>query len=199
MALRLFLVISLSLSGCAHIKTLFGTDSKQTLTHGQTPLPSSIRPLQYVVNLEVDPRLARYNGRVDIDIEVSEASAKIDLHGDGLDIEDASIRVNGKTLVGKTHYGSTGALRISFDEEIPVGRAQLTLRYQAALNSKPGGLYRLQDGDDWYVFSHLAPSRARKAFPCFDQPNFKTPFTVSLKDTQADGRAWKRPHQETLR
>ncbi|GAA1471733.1 aminopeptidase N [Corynebacterium felinum] len=49
------------------------------------------------------------------------------------------------------------------------------------------GLHRFTDPSDnaTYVYSHLEPSDARRVFPCFDQPDLKARFHVSM--TVPDG------------
>lgn len=32
----------------------------------------------------------------------------------------------------------------------------------------------------WYVATHLRPNIARRVFPCFDEPAYKVPFTISI-------------------
>ncbi len=80
-------------------------------------------------------------------------------------------------------------LGIELETPAGPGRAVLTLRYQAPLAGKAViGPYRLKFENRWYVFTTFTPNGARDAFPCFDQPRFKTPweFTIRVKrDLQA--------------
>jgi alanyl aminopeptidase len=45
----------------------------------------------------------------------------------------------------------------------------------------PTGLYRVEEGENWYAFTQFEPLEARKAFPSFDEPVFKTPFKTTMR------------------
>ncbi|MET0388935.1 MAG: M1 family aminopeptidase, partial [Polyangiales bacterium] len=52
--------------------------------------------------------------------------------------------------------------------------------YDAAFGEGSSGLYRVKVGNDWYAWTQLEAIDARQVFPGFDQPEYKTPFTISL-------------------
>ena len=67
--------------------------------------------------------------------------------------------------------------------ELPVGE-ELTIEVTGASRySRTGqGLHRMHDqaDDATYLYSHLEPSDARRIFPCFEQPDLKAPFHVTM-------------------
>jgi aminopeptidase N len=71
-------------------------------------------------------------------------------------------------------------LLLSFDELLPAGRIALDIAYNAPFDSELAGLYRVKDGERWYAFTQFEATDARRAFPCFDDPVFKVPFTVAI-------------------
>ncbi|MFD2271936.1 M1 family metallopeptidase [Undibacterium arcticum] len=44
----------------------------------------------------------------------------------------------------------------------------------------PAACSSKKDGDHWYVYSQFESTSARRAFPCFDEPQWKTPWTLAL-------------------
>ena len=58
----------------------------------------------------------------------------------------------------------------------------MTLAFEAeqATNSTRG-IFTLQDGGAWYAMTQFEAISARRAFPCFDEPGFKTPWQLTLR------------------
>ncbi|NIV50824.1 MAG: hypothetical protein GWN53_02890, partial [Gammaproteobacteria bacterium] len=54
------------------------------------------------------------------------------------------------------------------------------IEYTAGFDTRLRGLYRVESGGHRYVFTQFESISARLAFPCFDEPRFKTPFDVTL-------------------
>jgi aminopeptidase N len=42
-------------------------------------------------------------------------------------------------------------------------------------------MFRVKVGDQWYSWTQFESIDARAAYPSFDQPGYKQPFTVTLR------------------
>ena len=72
-------------------------------------------------------------------------------------------------------------VRLTFQRNLSPGPWVLSLEYKGRLDLKDTeGLFRQREGDDWYVFTQFEAIDARRAFPCFDEPRFKTPWQLTL-------------------
>ena len=60
------------------------------------------------------------------------------------------------------------------------GTGHAAFEYDAAFGEGAAGLYRAKVGEDWYAWTQFQAIEARAAFPSFDEPGFKTPFTVRV-------------------
>src|SRR5436305_622751 len=61
------------------------------------------------------------------------------------------------------------------------GGEKLHIVYRGALNPKSSaGLFKVKEGNDWYICSQFEAIDARRAFPCFDEPSFKVPWELTL-------------------
>lgn len=84
---------------------------------------------------------------------------------------------------------------LSFPNEVPVGDAQLTVNFTATINNAMAGFSRAKykaigtpdpdtpkDNEFHYMMSTQFEScDARRAFPCFDEPNLKATFDFEIE------------------
>lgn len=62
------------------------------------------------------------------------------------------------------------------------GKAQVRITYSDQVSRDlTDGIFQQKDGEDWYVLSEFEPVTVRRAFPCSDEPSFKTPWQLMLR------------------
>ena len=149
-------------------------------------LPPTARPLRYALRLEIDPRKDSFRGAEDVLLDVLEPTAHLVLDARGEKVRSATLGGGSERIpLETTTRASHGALEpdemvFSADRVVPKGRATLTIEYDAPFGNTLAGLYRARDAGDTYAFTQFEAADARRAFPCFDEPGYKTPFDVSL-------------------
>ncbi|KAK4989358.1 hypothetical protein LTR66_007080 [Elasticomyces elasticus] len=166
-------------------------------------LPDDVKPTNYAISLHDLPKGGdwSYNGTVDIDIEIRRETQEITLNTFELKIHSGEV----SSEQGKTE-GSIKASKISYDEgsrrttfafdqklaQSP--KAVLSIKFSGIVNSHMAGFYRSKykpvveaaksvprDDEYHYMFStQFESSDARRAFPCFDEPNLKATFDFSI-------------------
>ncbi len=145
-------------------------------------LPAGIAPLAYRLDLTLEPGKPRFPGKVEIDVRIDAETRTVFLHGRDLAVHRATAKAGGKLLTGAwRQVDPTGVAQLTFPEALPAGPATLAFEYDAAFNESPAGLFRVKVGEDWYSWSQFQSIDARSAFPSFDEPGFKTPFSVTLR------------------
>ena len=122
-------------------------------------------------------------------LDVKEDTSSISLNTLELDIHSTTVSADGSQITSSpkvSHNEDTQTTTVSFEKLIPAGsKAQLIQTFTGYLNDKMAGFYRSSykdgDGSDKYIAAtQMEPTDARRAFPCFDEPALKAPFTITL-------------------
>ena len=145
-------------------------------------LPGGVTPTHYRLDLTVIPAEDRFSGQVEIDVTLDQATRLIWLHGRELEVEDATVvTAEGARLPASyREIENSGYAKLETEQAIGPGKATLVFRYNAPFNQSLEGLYQVKDDNQAYAFTQFEPLRARRAFPSFDEPRFKTPFDIAV-------------------
>jgi puromycin-sensitive aminopeptidase len=154
-------------------------------------LDGPIRPVRYELTLEPDLEAATFAGEVLISVLVTAPTDTIACNALDLDIlaaeltegplfDGAALGVTGVALDAETE-------RVTFTLERTLlpGEAHLRVRFNGQLNDKLRGFYRSTFTDTDGVEQVIATTQfeatdARRAFPCWDEPDHKASFAISL-------------------
>ena len=149
-------------------------------------LPQSTYPIRYEVELDVDLDNFSYNGKELIDIEVVESTNEIVLNCIGIDVISAKIQNNKQEI-------SLSIIYIEEDEKIifqskdalSKGQYKLYLEFKSVITDDLKGFYKSsytsQDGEKkWIATTQFEPTAARSAFPCWDEPDYKAVFSMTI-------------------
>ncbi|WP_010543849.1 M1 family metallopeptidase [Sphingomonas elodea] len=157
------------------------------LAFAQTPaqptgkLPDAATPVAYRLDFTIVPEQPRFNGHTEIDIDLKAPATSLWMHGRDLHIAKATVRAGGKTLPATfTQKSPSGLAQLDFGKALPAGRVTLVFDYDAAFGTGTQGVYRVNVDKEWYSWTQFESIEARAAFPSFDEPGYKTPFTVSI-------------------
>ena len=164
---------ALLLAGTAHAQ------AQADYPHGK--LPDAATPQAYRLALTVIPEKDTFSGHTEIDIVVKAKTSSLFMHGRDLKISKAVAIQNGKEInVTFTQLDKTGVARADFASPVDAGPLTLKFDYEGTFGDNAAGLYHIKVGDDWYAWTQFESIDARSAYPSFDQPGYKTPFTVKL-------------------
>ena len=154
-------------------------DTRPELPTGQ--LPTTVVPTGYAIKLDVDPTEEKFRGEVEIGVRVSEPLRWAWIHGNKLEVSASSIEIDGRTIDARyEQLDDQGVASLHFSELVPAGEGKLRFTYEAPFNRALRGLYRVDEGGASYAFTQFEATSARLAFPCFDEPAFKTPFDMTM-------------------
>jgi puromycin-sensitive aminopeptidase len=145
-------------------------------------LPTAVRPDRYDLRLRPSLAESSFTGTVRIELIVDEPTDVLVLNADELTI--SSCEVDG-TAAAWHLDGPSERLFVTPDTSVAAGRSALTIEFEGVLNDKLRGFYRSTYVDDAGVEQVIATTQmqstdCRRAFPCWDEPEFKAVFAVTL-------------------
>ncbi|XP_035024111.2 glutamyl aminopeptidase [Hippoglossus stenolepis] len=159
-------------------------------------LPNYVSPVHYDLNVEPNMEDDTYMGTVDIHVEVSKPTRHLWLH-----IRETFVSAMPKLKMLNSQGGERELpvkscfeykpqqyVVVEVAEELPVTAAGevyvLSLDFQGWLNGSVVGFYRVIYTEEGITKKIAAtdhePTDARKSFPCFDEPNKKATYSISI-------------------
>ncbi|MBV8732762.1 MAG: M1 family peptidase, partial [Acidobacteriia bacterium] len=139
-----------------------------------------VSPTRYGLELSVDPEQAQFTGTVQISLDVRKPLATLWLNASDLTIQEATLSAAGKQQTAKAAASGPDLLNLQFESMVPSGPAELRIRYSGKIRQDTGGVFRLEDLGNKYLFTQFEATEARVAFPCFDEPSYKVPWQLTL-------------------
>ncbi|XP_066914391.1 glutamyl aminopeptidase-like isoform X2 [Clytia hemisphaerica] len=159
-------------------------------------LPKYIRPIHYVVALEIDMQLEFVDGTTNIKTEVSKRSKYIMVHAmkfNNVKVVVKKFDTQEKYPLEKEHGDNGGFLYkqnlyfvIEAHDYFEVGNYSLEFKFDYKLRKDLAGFYLSTYNNTKGQIVKVAatqfePVDARSAFPCFDEPAMKATFDISMK------------------
>ena len=144
-------------------------------------LSTDVRPLAYSLALTIDPAQPLHSGTVQIDLQLRQPTRRLRLHAKDLQIQQVALDVGARRLAGQVRRLDADSIALQFGQTVPAGPARLTIRFTGSLQDKDVyGLFRQQEGGQWAAITQFESTGARLAFPLFDEPGWKVPWTLAL-------------------
>lgn len=146
-------------------------------------LPRHAIPTRYDVQLRPDLDAATFTGSATIQFGVSEGGHKhLVLNAAELDI--TSVDVDGQTAAFSVDE-ALERLTIDTNSEMTIGDHLLTVTFTGSINDKLRGFYRSTYRDPAGIervigTTQMQSTDCRRAFPCWDEPDFKAIFAMTL-------------------
>lgn len=164
-------------------------------------LPIFVRPISY--DLELTPNISTLavRGIIKLIFQVTEETEFIVFHSKNISITSKTI--NEKLKVQRLlEYPEQEQLYLETDQPMKPGKTySIRLKFQYNLSESLEGFYlstyRDKDGNERRLATtHFEPTSARKAFPCFDEPQLKAKFLVTITHDREYHSFFNMPHKE---
>jgi len=143
-----------------------------------------IIPTLYKIRIEPDLESLTFEGKVEIYMQADEPIREIVMNA--VDLKFQGCFINRSSGNEKCAYRLDPQLQtatIELPEEIQ-GKIELSIAYSGIINDRYAGFYRSKyqhnDQEKIIASTQFEASDARRAFPCFDQPDLKAAFDIEF-------------------
>jgi puromycin-sensitive aminopeptidase len=151
-------------------------------------LPRAVTPSHYAIELRLDPDEPTFDGHEDVEITVHEPVTEIALNGKDLTVRTGSIVAGDGSeveIAKAVPDPSAGRITLELPGELAAGDYTLRLTFTGKLSDLMEGMYRSRYTDDAgqdhvIITTHFEATDARRNFPCWDEPDLKASFQMTL-------------------
>lgn len=155
-------------------------------------LPRTVVPTSYKLYFEPDLENKQFSGEETIFVDVASQVKEIVLNANDLEVGEAELA---QVKKGKGHGPWLEAtiepdkdnqqIRFKFKKTIAPGSYEFHVKFAGKLNDKMAGFYYSSSTDQngnklALATTQMEPTDARRVFPCFDEPDFKAAFNITL-------------------
>merc|ERR1711962_360541 len=169
-----------------------GIESSETMKkewESDYRLPQTTLPLHYDLYLFPNLKDDTFSGHVAISLDTKEPRSHFVVHVKNLKVSDTQLKAyNGDVIPLEAAFEypkNEFWVVVPANGPVPVGNYSLSMKFEGRLDTGILGFYRSTYLDDEgnahkIATSKFQPTHARKAFPCFDEPSFKSTFKTTL-------------------
>ena len=144
-------------------------------------LPETARPENYKLTFTPDLETAKFEGDETISIRLLEPASEITLNAVDIDFHEVSVTSGGVTQKAKvTPQKEKEMVALGVEKPLAAGPVTVHITYTGILNDEMRGLYLGKDDKGRkYAASQFEATDARRAFPSFDEPDYKATFDIT--------------------
>lgn len=148
-------------------------------------LPKVSYPINYDLSFDVDLENFKFSGKETIDLEVKKTTSEIILNALNLEVDHVSLSHRNRSIKAKVRFDNENErLILKFNEHVK-GQVKLIIQFGGKLNDSLLGFYRSKytsnKKEKYLATTQFEAPYARRCFPCFDEPEYKATFDVTMK------------------
>ena len=150
-------------------------------------LPKVAKPVRYQVKLDVDLDSFNYKGSQTVDLEIVEETSSFEVNAIDIEITNAYLVDSNESQISLDCEYLRDLERISFISKntLSIGLYSLKLEFTSNITNDLKGFYKsqfldLNNNEKWLATTQFEPTSARNAFPCWDEPEYKAVFSMTL-------------------
>lgn len=139
-------------------------------------LQEEVRPEHY--DLYIDVQTEMFNGTVTMHLNASKAVKSFQFNSKNLELSNLTIKQESNVIESKFTQ-QNDFVTVSLEKEVS-DKFTLFVEFKGVYSPSMEGFYKSKYNQNDLYSTHFEPSDARQAFPCFDQPDMKSTFSITI-------------------
>ncbi len=150
-------------------------------------LPGNVVPESYDLKFEPSLSSATFSGEETIHVRLQKPASAIVLNSAEIEFLESTVTAEGSTQTASVKIdGGQEFATLTVSNSIPAGPADIHIRFTGLLNDKLRGFYLSRTERRRYAVTQFESTDARRAFPSFDEPAYKSVFHITLVIDKSD-------------
>ena len=148
-------------------------------------LAKGIKPINYNIFIKTDLKKSKFFGKEIIEMNLTKNVKKIILNNNGPKLKNAKIVTDTETIQAKIKIDEKNELAVLNINKIVKGIVKLFIEFSGTIKDDLLGYYKskyIKNGKENYLATtQFEAPYARRAFPCFDEPQYKATFELTME------------------
>ncbi|KAL6628863.1 peptidase family M1-domain-containing protein [Neocallimastix sp. 'constans'] len=163
-------------------------ETETDVVYSDTRLPENVLPVAYRLDFYTSIENSTFDGKEEIDIEILKETNSIIFHSENLSLSNITISNENEILKPNSiqYIKESNFVTLNFNETLKSEtNYTLHMQYSGKLNSNGIGYFieeydNEDDSQSRMAATQFEAADARRAFPCFDEPQLKATFQLNM-------------------
>ncbi len=161
-------------------------------------LTKEVAPTEARIELSLDAKKPNYTGTATFSLKVEKPVTSFRMHQEELTVSVKKFSKDGRPVPLSLAKGTGNDFVLSGKQPLEPGNYELVLIFSGKVSPKNDhGVFAEKEGSIPLLYTQFEPISARAAFPCFDQPDFKHPWTFAITAPSTQQVFFNTPETET--
>lgn len=145
-------------------------------------LDRRVRPKAQGLVLQLDPAAEGYSGLARFQLDVSEPVEGFSFHAHAMGLDRLELTgPEGLIPLTVESHSPAGLVTVRTEGQLSTGEYGFTVGFSNEYDTRATSMYKVALDADSYVFTDFEPTDARGAWPCWDEPEYKIPFEMTVR------------------
>ncbi|KAM0680453.1 hypothetical protein GINT2_001513 [Glugoides intestinalis] len=153
-------------------------ESADMIVSNMKRLPKTVIPEHY--DLSINVKQDSFNGTVKIQLEAEIPVDSFYFNSKDLELSELKVTENNVLINNRFQEEQEDFFKVYLDKKVS-GKFELSVKYSGKYSKSMAGFYKSKYNENDLFSTHFESSDARRAFPCFDQPNLKSTFSITIE------------------